>query len=369
MEPQRVRHVNELYQDRDLYISPDTFSPPAERLMHVIRFELTKGCSWARCTYCEGYDGTKHVIKDIDDYKRHVEEVWERIGKRSSLAERLRSIFIGEGNALEVKTEILDEAIQHTTNKFIENTGNHPRRVSLYGRTGDILQQGKKGLEQLCHGKTGWSRFFTGSSQDRLNLIYWGVESGSSKVLDYVKKGCNEDAIIKAAKIVRNVPVETSVMIMPGLGGERFYDEHIRDTARVLGEIRPRFLTFMGVNPAPKSRYSRTMVQEREEGRNRPLTDKELAEQMTEIIARMPAFRTKVGCFNHFVDAVGYNPLNFGAFDISYGSSKDYLVKELKSCVKRIEGYYYFNKPTQWGSITFWSNLQLLSNQYPKDTS
>lgn len=69
----------------------------------------------------------------------------------------------------------------------------------------------------------------------------------------------------------------------------------------------------MGVNPAQNRAYVRKMKQEQEAGINRPLTDLELAEQMKEMIKSLPEFKTLIGCFNPFIDGVGYNPINFGS--------------------------------------------------------
>lgn len=331
-----VKSLDELYEDKQLYSSPNMFSPPSERLSHVIRFELTKGCNWGRCTYCGGYDGVRHSTKSLDTYKRHVDEVWNRIGNRSELARSLGRIFIGGGNALLVDTDTLQEAIQYSTDKFKEYVGAYPRRIALYGRTQDIIRQGKKGLRKLrYHNK--WKFFTNDPPPSALSLIYWGVESGSSDVLSYVRKGCTEKELKEAAKILRSVPIDVSVMIMPGLGGIRFYDEHVKCTARVLGKIRPRFLTFMGINPAQNSPYSKTMAREQNEGTNRPLTEKELAYQMTDIIEQMPIFETKIGCFDSNVDAVGYNPIHFGSYSIYNSNHKTYLVMELRKKIKTIQ--------------------------------
>jgi hypothetical protein len=102
-------------------------------------------------------------------------------------------------------------------------------------------------------------------------------------------------------------------MIMPGLGGIRYYEEHLRETARVLGLIKPKFLTFMGINPPKDSAYAIRMQREQENGENRPLTGKEMVDQMIGIIKQMPPFDVKIGCFPEDIDQVGNNPLTFTA--------------------------------------------------------
>lgn len=113
---------------------------------------------------------------------------------------------------------------------------------------------------------------------------------------------------------------------MPGLGGIKFYDSHIKETVKVLDRIKPRFLTFMGINPSVNSRYHALMLKEQKKGENRPLTDKELSQQMITIIDEMSCFYTKIGCFGPNIDQVGHNPLSFNSIQIDNAFKKDSLV-------------------------------------------
>ncbi len=312
--------MNELYQDRELYTSQDMFSPPSERLSHVIRFELTSGCTWGGCTYCNGYDGITAKEKSDKEYREHVNKIFEKIGWRGEMAESLRRIFIGGGNALSVEQSKLENAIDFTVSKFESYTGEYPSRVSLYGRTDDINLKESYQISNL----------FTNTS----GLIYWGVESGSDKVLDYVNKGYLQEDIIRAARKIRNSSARTSVMIMPGLGGIKYYNEHIKETAKVLCEIEPSFLTFMGINPSQNSVYAVRMKEEQERGENRPLTDLEKAKQMIEIMARTSMAGTKVGCFDEKIDSVGHNPIAFGSLQITDQYDEIELVQKLRKKLK-----------------------------------
>ncbi len=328
-----VKSLDELYSNENLYSSKDMFSPPSERLPHVLRFELTTGCDWRRCTYCAGYDGIRFREKTLDEYVDHVSDVLEEIGYRTPLARSLRRIFIGGGNALGYQSsEKLGMAIDCTARRFEYYTGNEASRITIYGRTGSIVGKGVQNLKFLRE----WSK---------LGLVYWGVESGSDAVLDYVNKGCSQAQIFEAAEILHASNLQSSVMIMPGLGGARFYKAHVEDTAKVLNKIKPKFLTFMGINAKPNSKYAHRMQAEQEAGENRPLTDVEIARQMIEIINRLH-FPVKMGCFEAEVDAVSYNPFTFGSVNYYPGS---YSGKEfVKGLTKRVQKYFgrkEFHKP------------------------
>ncbi len=319
----KVESLDKLYADRVLYTSQDMFSPPSERLPHVIRFELTTGCNWSRCTYCGGFDGIKHRVKTPDEYKEHVDAVFEKM--HPNLKQNLRRIFIGGGNALEVETETLIEALEYTANRFIDETRRYPRRISLYGRTDSIQTKGSKDLDRLYRAEK------YGFNVLGLNLIYWGVESGSTSVLEYANKGCTEEDILDAARKVRESPVDTSVMIMPGLGGKKYYEEHISETVHVLGKIQPNFLTFMGINPSNRSAYAKKMQREIKQGTNQPLTPYEMALQMIAIIRRIPIKRKmKIGCFDSRIDGVGCNPLTFGSYNLYENYDSKRLAENLE---------------------------------------
>ena len=301
----RVRSVNELYADSSLYSSRDMFSPPSERRAHVIRFELTTGCDYGRCTYCGGFDGIRSRTKTKEEFKEHVDTIFERIDP-FRLDAKLRRVFIGGGNALSVDPELLRYAITYVESKFHANQRKFPTRTSLYSRTDAIIQKGQEGLREV----------FASRMSGTPVLFYWGVESGSTTVLDYVRKGYTKEDLIHAANIIHELQrvnrlnINVSVMVMPGLGGAQYYQDHIDDTVDVLNAIQPKFLTFMGVNPGQKTPYTRKMLQEMRDGTNNPLGDFEAAEQMIAIIRRLN-FRTKMGSYDPSIDAVGRNELPF----------------------------------------------------------
>jgi hypothetical protein len=260
-----------------------------------------------------GYDGIPFRVKSLEEYKGHVDRVWAWIGKGSDAARKLRRVFIGGGNALAVDMNKLGEAINYTSHSFTENTGYFPRRIAVYGRTDAILRKGADGLS--------WFQTVAMSQ----GLIYWGIESGSDEVLKYVNKGYGKKQLLEAAAVVNDwsIPyIETSVMIMPGLGGMRFYDEHIMDTVEVLKAVKPKFITFMGINACPDTVYAKRILDEERRGENRRLNDSELAEQMASMLGWMnnspTGFSVKVGCFGVDVDRVGHNPVPFGSRQIGF---------------------------------------------------
>ncbi|MDO8339840.1 MAG: hypothetical protein Q7T16_04240 [Candidatus Burarchaeum sp.] len=292
----------EAYANPELYSSPDIFSPPAERKLHVIRFELTQGCEYNRCTYCGGYEDVKCKEKTSAEFDDHFEKVKAAIEKYPYRIERA---FLGGANALGTKYETLKHAIRRISCEI------EPRRLAIYGRADAIIEKGVERLGALKRGE--WKGPRPYMWRGGLDLIYWGVESGSRKVLDYVNKGVNVTQMILAGQIAKEAGIGLSIMIMPGLGGMKYYDAHISRTVTFLNskDLNAQFITFMAVNPGPRSRYAEIMAQEMADGTNRPLTDREIVEQMRELVARLKPRYQKIGMFGCGIDQVGKNPITF----------------------------------------------------------
>ncbi len=308
-----AKKLTEIYSDNSLYSSPDMFSPPSERQPYVLRLELTTGCNYGRCTFCEGYKDIPFYEKDHDEFMAYYKKVLQMLG---DYKEDVRRLFIGGGNALASSQDTLVRVIDRIRKDF------RPRRISIYGRADTIVKKGSSGLRPLII--------------NGLDLIYWGIESGADPVLRYINKGTSRKQMEDAAEICNRSGIDLSVMIMPGLGGIRHYDAHIAETASLLNSINPRYVTFMAVNPGPKSMYARKMKVETADGSNRPLTGYETVSQVKEMLYLMKPNGQKIGMFGCDIDQVGNNPVSFnvrfneGGKRDAIRACDDYLLRNLK---------------------------------------
>jgi hypothetical protein len=288
------------YADPLLYSSPDQFSPPSERKPHVLRLELTQGCNYAKCTFCTGYQGIRYKARSFGEFQAHFRAVMKAIGDE---ARNIRRIFIGGGNALDVDEETLKKVIGHVRDYFYVN--HSIRRLSIYGRTDAMVAKGRSGMGRLRN--------------VGLNLIYWGGETGAQDILDYVDKGVTVERILLGGFMANAAGLELSIMLMPGLGGMRYADAHVEGTIRLLNELNLKYVTFMAVNPAAESRYTRRMQAETAEGINRPLNEREIVEQVKAILGGVSTRDQKIGMYNCTIDEVGSNPVSFNVRFDEYG--------------------------------------------------
>jgi radical SAM superfamily enzyme YgiQ (UPF0313 family) len=113
-------------------------------------------------------------------------------------------------------------------------------RVSIYGGPLDITEKTVEELKRL--------------KEAGLDMVYFGLESGSDEVLKRVRKGADSKLMVETALKVKEAGLTLSVIYIIGLGGKELSGEHARETARVLSAQDPPYaaaLTLM-VEPGTK---------------------------------------------------------------------------------------------------------------------
>ncbi|MBT3985510.1 radical SAM protein [archaeon] len=289
---------------QDLYPGGDMNAPLAEQTSNVVQLELTKGCSWNKCSYCGLFETTKFGEMDYYDFRVHASQVFKALGRRGEL-DGLTRLFIGSGDALSVETEKLQKAIQGSINEFWLHTQRVPKRVAMYASVPNVLTKTVEDLNFLhCGGSC-----YGGCSKDDwgerigLELIYLGLETGDGGLLPKLNKNYTEKDMYEAIKRLRKAgtvqsDINVSAFVMPGLGGENHRQSHIQGTLDALRMLRPKFINIMTISEDPKSRYKREMDREVEAGTNRRLTEIETSEQIADLVEGLD-FETTIGCFDN----------------------------------------------------------------------
>jgi len=286
-----------LYSDRDFY-SAYPFAPPSASGKNVIRFEISTGCDWRKCTYCSLYEKEEFSLIRFGRFKDHFALIQEYMGKRD-LADNFNRVFLSGGNGFIMPTNRLVEILEYI-NRY---KGGDIRRIESYATTKAIIRHGEDGLRRL--------------ERQGLNLVYWGCEAGDDTVLGLVDKGFTVAEILEAANFLRNAEIFASVTVMPGLGGIKYADEHAKGIAEVMAKVFPRYLTLMGVF-APESLYEQQLLAS---GDNRPLTREEMIAHMNKIKDRyiqlageslfINALHTRIAAYSPDVTPAAYNPISF----------------------------------------------------------
>lgn len=222
----------------DVY-SPIGMLPPDQYLALVL--QATEGCSFNTCTFCDLYHQAFRV-KPPDEFRRHIRQVREYLG--DSILLRQRSIFLGAANALAIPMARLVPLLE------IINQECHCEERSL--RRSNLPQTGDEIASQttLAMTKPGVYAFldaFTGTRKSvedyrvlaslGLKRVYIGLESGHDPLLRFVQKPGQAQDAIETVHAIKSAGINVGVIVLIGLGGDRFVDGHARDTVTVLNDM------------------------------------------------------------------------------------------------------------------------------------
>jgi len=204
--------------------------PPVEA--YSVLIAVTGGCSWNKCRFCGTYKG---IYGGGQDYAiRPLEDVLSDIDRYADMNYHGFPVFLAGGNPTSAPTEYLVDIVKYVRVKLRDVP-----RISCYAKALDILRKTDDELKSLADAG--------------LDIVYMGLESGSSKILRIMKKGTNAESMIKAGKKVLNAGIQLSMYIILGLGSYKLSEEHVKETARVLTEINPTIFRFRTLNIMPNT--------------------------------------------------------------------------------------------------------------------
>lgn len=190
------------------------YRPPSEAYSLIL--QVTIGCSHNACTFCTMYKNKKFRQKTWPEIQQIIDDFARRYP-------RTQRIFLADGNALSLPSEILLKTLEALYSSFPEL-----ERVGIYGSPGDALQKTVPELQAL--------------REKGLNLVYFGIESGSDNILKKINKGVTSAELISAGRKLKDNGLMLSATVISGLGGKQHWEEHALESARVVSAINPNYL-------------------------------------------------------------------------------------------------------------------------------
>jgi len=191
--------------------------PPSEADSLIL--QATIGCAHNRCTFCGTYRDQPFRI-------REEKELFEDIALAQRQFGRVRRVFLADGDAIVIPTERLERLLLRLKEAFPEL-----QRVSIYARATDILLKSRDELKLL--------------SELGLKTLYVGLESGSDEVLKAIEKGYTHEEAVQGCLLAQEAGMKLSTIILLGLGGKLNSKAHAEESARMINEISPRFLSVL----------------------------------------------------------------------------------------------------------------------------
>lgn len=243
------------------YIDP-VFRPPSEARSLIL--QVTNGCSWNNCTFCEMYTQSQKRFRP-----KPVEELEEQLASLSGAGYPVRRVFLADGDAMTLSTRRLKEILQ-----LIRRYYPDVQRVSSYCLPRNLRKKSVEELQEL--------------QALGLSMMYVGCESGDDEVLRLVEKGESYESSLDALTKIKQAGMKSSVMILNGLGGVQYSEQHAINSARLMNAAQPDYLSTLVVSfPVGDERY-----QENFQGQFQPLNQSQLFTEMKVLLETLDLEKT-----------------------------------------------------------------------------
>ncbi len=249
LEPSTLENDRERFQD---VYKPIGILPPDQYLSIIL--QGTEGCSYNRCTFCDFYRETDFRIKSPEEFSHHIHKVKKFLGR--SIGYR-KAVFFADANALVIPRNNLIPMLEMIGKEFPMNGEKEASHSS-----GETSLPSFGGIHSFVDSFSGpmkgvWD--FVELKELSLRRLYLGLESGNDRLLSFLSKpGTARDALTLIRRI-KKAGIHVGVIVMAGIGGERFAREHIEDTIAVVKAMwldEGDILYISDFIPQPESDYS-----------------------------------------------------------------------------------------------------------------
>ena len=234
-------------QPRELIMDLDSIPWPAYHLLYpdfseycgmhrslegmthpVATMSATRGCP-NRCAYCSSgrtlhrSRGPKDIVAEMEFYKNKFQ---------------VKSIQLYDDDFIGL-TPKQNEWIKEICNEIIKKNLHKTLAFLAWGRCSQFIEL--ETLKKMKEANFVWIR--------------WGVESGSQKVLDVIKKDIQVPNIIRAFALAREAGIKSAAYIMIGLPGETPAD--IKMTSDLIKKIKADRVSIHPLTPWPGTEMTR----------------------------------------------------------------------------------------------------------------
>ncbi|MFC1760060.1 radical SAM protein [Candidatus Neomarinimicrobiota bacterium] len=203
---------NNALEFSNIYL-PISILPPDQYMSLVI--QLTEGCNYNQCTFCNFYRDRAFKIKSVNDLELHLSKVKSFFGKGINLR---KSIFLADANALAIPQNRLIKGLELIHNKFPQFK-NYYSFIDIF--TG--LKKSTKDFKQIkSHG---------------IKRVYLGVESGNNDLMLFLNKHQLNKDIIELTHNLKKSDINVGIILLIGAGGSKYSKEHLSDSIKLLEQL------------------------------------------------------------------------------------------------------------------------------------
>jgi hypothetical protein len=256
---------------------PISILPPDQYRSLVL--QLTEGCAWNRCHFCNLYRETPFRSKTADEFAQHTEQALAYFGEAIHWR---RGIFLGDANVGALPQTVLAEALAYLQGKFpapLRDEQGNPRHPLEFESVSAFMD--------TFTGKLRTPKEWGELRQLGLRQLHLGVESGSPTILKLLGKPSKPSRVIELVRRLKQANLAVSIILMLGVGGQEGAQDHEQQTLSLLAQLPLRledrvYLSELLVHPG--SEYAALSQQQ---GLT-PLTRPECRQQAERIREQLP---------------------------------------------------------------------------------
>jgi len=157
------------------------------------------------------------------------DEIIEEIREAGKVGPRFEKVFLADGDAMVLSSRKLIAILQ-----AIREHTPWVKRVGAYCLPRNIRKKSVEELKQM--------------RELGLGILYVGAESGDDEVLEFINKGETYQSTLDALVKIKQAGIKSSVMILNGMGGVKYSEQHARNSALLMNEAQPDFLSTLVVS-------------------------------------------------------------------------------------------------------------------------
>lgn len=244
------------------------YRPPSEANSMI--FQVTLGCSFNKCSFCNMYRTKEYSERPWDEVKAEIDMA-------AKFYPNTRRVFLADGDAINLSKDKMIRILKYLYSMFLEL-----ERVSCYAMPMNLLKKSNSELKEM--------------HDAGLEMLYVGIETGNDIVLRKVTKGATYRTIVQACQKAKLNGYVISCMVILGLGGKTYTREHIADTARILSETAPDYVGALtlhleeGIREEFMTKFDEPFI---------PLDDADILEELEELVANFDPKTQVVFRANH----------------------------------------------------------------------
>lgn len=206
---------------RALY-SPVGILPPDQYMAVVL--QATEGCPWNRCTFCDFYRDVPFRIKGAGEFAAHARAVRAFLGEGARLRQ---TMFLGDANVLALPPALLASHLTVVRETF----GDAGQRTSG-DRSGGIFA-----FVDAFGAHMHTNRDLRTFGRLGLRRVYIGLETGDDELLAFLRKRGAAADVVGTVRAFKTDGIAVGVIVMLGIGGDRYADAHVAHTADTLAAM------------------------------------------------------------------------------------------------------------------------------------